>query len=185
MILGTGAAALLLTAAAVAGLVEVTALGSAVIPPLSLAGAAVLAGYAGHLAGGDQVPAPVREAFERTRTARLIVLAGLLLVAIFWCVAGYAQQRGRVAAQAFERSLPTQSRAVVYSREPLLLSGRGVVVDRMTEPKAKYAYRYSGLRVLAHSGDRWLLVPAGWKRTESTVMILPDLADDIRVDLAP
>ena len=89
------------------------------------------------------------------------------------------------AAEAFERSLPTQSRAIVYSREPLLITGRGVVVDKLPGPAAKYAYRYSGLRVLTHTGDRWLLVPAGWKRTESTVTILPDPAGDIRVDLAP
>jgi len=59
---------------------------------------AVLAGYATRLAVREELPTTVREALEHTRTARLLVLGGLLLVALFWSVAAYAQQRGRVAA---------------------------------------------------------------------------------------
>jgi hypothetical protein len=51
---------------------------------------------------------------------------------------------------------------------------------------AAFIYRYDGLRPLIHSGGHWFLLPAGWTHSDSaTVVILPDTASSIRVDLAP
>ncbi|GAA0523156.1 hypothetical protein Ade02nite_96490 [Paractinoplanes deccanensis] len=179
-----GACALVLAAVAGAGLVGLP-LGTALLPPAALIGAALLAGYLSHLAGRRGVPEPLRETFDRTRTARIVLLTATLTVAVFWAVSTYARERGREAAEAFERSLPLQARAVVYSRERLFITGPGVEVQQLTGPGAKYGYRYSGLRVLTHTADRWLLVPPVWDPGTSTVVVLPDMAEEIRVDLAP
>jgi hypothetical protein len=51
---------------------------------------------------------------------------------------------------------------------------------------AAFTYRYDGLRPLLHSGGHWFLLPAGWTHGNgATVIILPDTAPSIRVDLAP
>jgi hypothetical protein len=97
-----------------------------------------------------------------------------------------AQQHGLRTARAVELSLPVQPQAVVYSRERLQITGLGVDVTELTASRAAYAFRYNGLRVLAHTGGRWFLVPVGWRHDNNqTVILLADATDTIRVDLAP
>jgi len=155
--------------------------------PVALGSGAFLLQYAVDTAQTNEaVPAPLSAALAATRTLRRAVTAALVLVAIFWATANVAQKRGIDAAQAIELSLPTQPQAVVYSRERLQITGPGVVLSRLDAKGAAFAVRYSGLRTLVHAGGRWFLLPVGWTHDNgATVILVPDTADDIRVDLAP
>lgn len=182
-----------LLAAAVAGvLLLLGALSLNRLPPLapvagalSLGAGALLLEYAVWMAGLDPgLARGVRGSLVRSRWPRRSVLAGITLVALFWWTANVANANGVATALAIERSLPVRGEAVVLSDRPLAIEGRGVEATMV--PGRGFRHRYTGLRVLAHTGRRWVLLPVGWRRDGSEVAIL--LRDDeagIRVDVRP
>jgi hypothetical protein len=177
----------LLLVVAVIGLRRVTAFGSPLIPPVALGFGALLVGYSAFLMQ-DRLALSVhlRKVLDDTRTFSLGVLVAIVLVAAFWAIANFAAEQGTLAARALESSLPLQPQAVVYSEKRLHISGPGVVLTTLDKQDATLFYRYTGLRLLIHANRRWYLVPAGWTRTNgSTVVILSDTSETIRVDLAP
>jgi uncharacterized membrane protein YidH (DUF202 family) len=185
--LGLVAVAVLLLVAGVVGVQQRgdPAVGS-LAGPVALGGGAILLQYAVDNAGPGTMPAGVSSALTGTRTVRHAATVALVLVSIFWATANLAQRRGVEAAKAIEKSLPVQAQAVVYSKERLQITGRGVEVATLDPSDARYRYRYNGLRMLLHSGDRWFLLPVGWtSESGDTVVLLPDDSPDIRVDLAP
>jgi hypothetical protein len=160
---------------------------SALGPPIALSFGALLVAFSVHLAGKHlSLAKETRRALDGTWTAMLSILVAVQLVGLFWATATFADFRGRVAAQAFEVSLPLEPRAAVYAKQRLYITGPGIQLAELAGSNAAYSYRYSGLRLLVHTNNRWFLLPAGWKHTNgATVIILPDTSTDIRVDLAP
>jgi len=57
-----------------------------------------------------------------------------------------------------------------------------VVVTEITQPGTKYHYQYSGLRLLLHSSDKYLLLPVGWQYEQDRLFLLHE-DDTIRVDI--
>ncbi|WP_433467985.1 hypothetical protein [Spirillospora sp. CA-128828] len=126
------------------------------------------------------------ELLGSTRAVRRLLLIALALIAAFWSTANTAQRHGLDAARAIELSLLTRPQAVVYAQDRQFISGPGVGVVRLNGADAAFGYRYNGLRALAHAGGRWFLLPAGWTHGNgATVILLPDSAKNVRVDLAP
>lgn len=114
------------------------------------------------------------------------ILLAILLIAIFWGITVLAHNRGTLRAQIVEATLPIQPQAVVYSTQPLHISGTGVGMTRLDGGEGGAAFLYNGLRPLIYAHDRWFLVPKGWRRDNGdTVVLLRDSPDQIRVDLAP
>jgi hypothetical protein len=74
---------------------------------------------------------------------------------------------------------------VIYSSKRLQISGPGVTVVELPAASAEYRFRYSGLRLLIHSGGRWFLLPEGWSRSNAATVILLRDDGDTRVDLHP
>jgi hypothetical protein len=157
------------------------------VSPIALGAGAFLLEYAIYTAATYMpLSKQLQDALSTTKNLRRILIGALLLVSAFWATATIAQQRGNAVAQAIEASLPVQSEAVVYSLQRLQITGPGITVTRLPGTGAAFAYRYNGLRPLIHSGGHWFLLPAGWTHTNgATVIILPDTAPGIRVDLAP
>jgi hypothetical protein len=59
-------------------------------------------------------------------------------------------------------------------------------MEELQTEEAAYRFRCNGLRMLLHSGGRWFLLPVGWTaQNGATVVLLPDDAPTLRVDLAP
>jgi hypothetical protein len=112
---------------------------------------------------------------------------GVALIGAFWWTANVANENGLASARAIERSLPGRSEAVVLSDESLgILRATGVRVEPLSLGRSGYAFRYTGLRVLINTGDRWFLIPSGWTHENGdTVILLPDDADGLRVDVRP
>ena len=155
--------------------------------PAALGTGAFLLEYAvGAARTTGAVPDPLSRALASTVVLRWVTVAALVLVAVFWATANVAQQRGIDAARAIELSLLTQPQAVVYSRSRLQITGPGVTLTPLDATGEGFAFRYSGLRTLAHTGGRWFLLPAGWTHENgATVILLSENSDAIRVDLAP
>jgi hypothetical protein len=157
------------------------------LAPIALGLGAVMLEYAVETARAtESVPAPLETALDSTGLIRRAIAGALALVAIFWATSTVAQQRGTAAAGEFELSLSTQPQAVVYSRVRLYITGPGVRIERLDPANAAFAFRYNGLRTLAHTDGRWFLLPVGWTHDNgATVILLPDTSPDVRVDLAP
>jgi hypothetical protein len=90
--------------------------------------------------------------------ATTAVLACVLLaLAVFWDTERVARMTGEAFA-ADILAFPQQLVAVtVYSERRLEIHAPGTVEERL-DPKAAYAFRYTGLRLLESNGDRYILM---------------------------
>jgi hypothetical protein len=159
----------------------------AVWSPLALASAGLLFEYGIWTASHYAVPPPRIAAVLRTNVElRRGIVGALVLIAAFWGVTNAARARGEANARLYELSLPLQSQAVVYSRHDLHLPGPGVARTELDDADSAYRFRYNGLRPLLYAKDRWYLLPVGWTHANgSTVIVLQDDPERVRVDLAP
>jgi len=116
---------------------------------------------------------------SRSRSAALIAI---FLVGAFWTIASYATTVGTNLAERFVHDLPTKPDIVLYSTQRLTLSGPGVAVVELPQEGNRYKFRYDGLRILAHTKDRYVLLPADWQQGRDHAFFLPD-DDKIRIDI--
>jgi hypothetical protein len=86
-----------------------------------------------------------------------LVLLVLGLLGMMWAVSLYANQVGTTVAAQLAADLPYKPPVVIYSTERIAIAGSGVKDDEITQPGNKYHYKYSGLRLLIHSTDRYIL----------------------------
>jgi hypothetical protein len=153
--------------------------------PLSLGLGLLLIGYATSLwratsdtqlrplGGSDVIDIVTRAAF-----------AAFLTLMLVWSVAVYAQIRGAQDAQQIARRPASLTGVVVFSKDPLHLSGGGIrqivlIGDGENNRENRY-YRYDGLRLLVRANDRYILLPANW-RPGMRAMVLPD-APTVRLE---
>lgn len=186
--LTVGAIALILLVFGIVGLqLRAHPLISPLAAPVALLGGALLLEYTFEmLRVYESIPDQLEVVFASTRILRRGLMIALVLVAAFWATATVAKERGTDAAKAIEVSLPLDSQAIVYSHNRLQITGFGVNLERLDATDSAYRFRYNGLRTLIHKGGYWFLLPVGWTHNNgSTVIVLPDSANDIRVDLAP
>ncbi len=154
---------------------------------LALGAGAVLLDYSAWMASVDtKMTVTVRDALKRSRVPRRILLTALAVVAVFWWTLNVATANGRAAAQAIQGSLESRGEAVVLADARLAISGHGVCVERVSPQPSRYAYRYSGLRVLVHTGGQWILLARGWTRENGdSVVLIPETAGGVRIEVRP
>lgn len=102
-------------------------------------------------------------------------------VCALWGASLYAHNLGIEAAQQVVRNLPTRTAVVVYSVQPLALSGPGVTVQHLSAT-FRYHYRYQGLRLLLMRSGKYYLLPVRWSRQLDLTYVFNEGAD-IRVEL--
>ena len=102
-------------------------------------------------------------------------------VCALWAASLYAHGIGIRAAQAFVRDLPSRTAVVVYSTQPLALSGPGVTVEQLPAGFL-YHYRYKGLRLLTARSGTYYVVPVGWRSQLDLTYIL-NVSDQTRIEL--
>jgi len=78
------------------------------------------------------------------------------------------------------RTIDTFSGATVYARTDLHLEA--AEATSWAGAQGDYLFRYTGLRLLMYSGDRYFLVPDGWRPGSGPLVVLAD-TDDVRVEL--
>jgi hypothetical protein len=107
-----------------------------------------------------------------------IVLVCLTLVlSAFWATSEYAAALGRGRAERLAAALSGLPGVIVYSKQEIGLSGPGVVEQALDMSGSAFKYRYTGLRLLVHSGDKYFLLPAGWTRFAGTAIVLPESSE--------
>jgi hypothetical protein len=109
---------------------------------------------------------------ESTRAIELSVAFVLITVGLFWAVGAYASGVGSGRAMEIEAALPDLPKITLLSEKRMALAGAGVEEFSCTEPDALYRYRYEGLRLVLQSGGQYLLLPAGWTRTDGRAALL-------------
>ena len=102
-------------------------------------------------------------------------------VCALWAASLYAHTLGIQAAKNVVQDLPLRTAVVVYSIQPLALSGPGVTVERLPA-KYRYHYRYQGLRLLIMRSGTYYLLPVGWNPQLDLTYIF-NQSDPIRIEL--
>jgi len=102
-------------------------------------------------------------------------------VCALWAASLYAHNLGIQAARNVVRDLPARTAVVVYSAQPLALSGPGVTVQPLPA-NYRYHYRYQGLRLLITRAGIYYLLPVGWSPGLNETYVF-DETDQIRIEL--
>ena len=142
------------------------------VVPLVLLGCIVVMAYCGWI---RRVLAPDQVA--RT-TPWVAILSGALAAVIvilsaFWILEEYAAAVGRGYAQQLVSNVGQLPRATVTSPAPLDIQAPGVT-ETEVDDHGVTTYRTTGLRLLARSGSKILLVHDGWRPGSGVVVVLPD-----------
>jgi hypothetical protein len=109
-------------------------------------------------------PAPVGVAV--TEWAVIVVLVGLSL---FWAANDYSAAVGRSRAREMAAQLPAFPDATIYSDKALSMRNPGVRETRC----ATKEIRYDGLKLILHSGDEYLFLPATWSQRRGVALLMP------------
>ncbi|OLT20370.1 hypothetical protein BJF78_09635 [Pseudonocardia sp. CNS-139] len=129
---------------------------------------------------------PGRPTPPRSVSAAGAVLVALLVVlALFWAANDFAGAVGRGRAAATLRALDERPGVVLYSAERLFLQGPGVREQSLPDdPHGRYRYRYEGLRLLIESDERLVLLPAGWTPEAGPAFVVAQ-DEALRVEFRP
>ena len=110
--------------------------------------------------------------------AMAIVVAA---VCALWAASLYAHNLGIQAAKNVVQGLPARTAVVLYSIQPLALSGPGVTVQRLPA-NYHYHYRYQGLRLLITRAGTYYLLPVDWSPQLDETYVF-DQSDETRIEL--
>ncbi len=111
----------------------------------------------------------------------LLVVASML--AVFWVTTLYATDAGRELAREVDATPARLPLVTLFSERYLDVPGTAVIATEQKSPSGTPLYRYTGLRLLTYSNDRWFLITGAQPGYRSTVTVLPD-APDVRVEVA-
>jgi hypothetical protein len=144
------------------------------VVPLALVVATLAAAYLGWV-HRQLVPDRDPGGSRAGRTLVPVLVAGTVLLGGFWLLEEYASAVGRGYVRQMASQVDALARTVVISPSPLGLQVPGVVEERQGDAdSADVVYRTSGLRLLARSETKVLLVPDGWTPASGVVIVLPD-----------
>jgi hypothetical protein len=103
-----------------------------------------------------------------------LLIGALVALSLFWELSEFAGVVGRGLAHQVVANLDQRTGVVVFSKEDIQIGGPGVNKYRITESTSAYGFRYDGLRLLQHTGDKYYLLPVGWRTVADGVIALPD-----------
>ncbi|MDQ3679093.1 MAG: hypothetical protein M3378_00810 [Actinomycetota bacterium] len=112
-------------------------------------------------------------------TVTLVAL--VVALSLFWAVSDYAGAVGRGRGQQLVANLARRPSVVVYSPKRLQFNSPGVRETALEDPDAAYRFRYSGLKLLFRSNDKYFLLPVGWSVVDGSTIVLPD-TEALRVE---
>jgi hypothetical protein len=99
-----------------------------------------------------------------------VVVIGTVALGLFWVLEDYAGTIGRRNAELIARSVPGLPCASVISPTPLHIDAEGV----REEPVRGGFYRTTGLRLLARSDNKMVVLHNDWSPATGTVIVLAD-----------
>lgn len=144
------------------------------VVPLVLVAAALAAAYAGWLHRQLRPRGRVVRPLWQTLLPVALVVATVVLGAS-WLLEEYASAVGRGYAHQLVAGVDRLPRTVVLSPTPLGIAAPGVKEQRIGSADSPgVRYRTIGLRLLARSGGKVLLVHDGWTPATGTVVVVAD-----------
>lgn len=124
--------------------------------------------------------APHRTRDQRIALSSLVAaLVSVIVFSAFWAVSTYATVVGDSFARTIESSPGLRPRVVVYADQDL---GLDRPASALTTPNGRYTVRYTGLRLLIYSADRYVLLPDGWHSGADPAYLIED-TEHIRVEI--
>jgi hypothetical protein len=148
------------------------------LPPMLLATGPLVVAYAARLIR------PQQARVARSAQTAAVAVGGLVVVSLFWGTSLYADALGRGRAQQLEASLVAQPRVIVYSEGDLAIDPAVAHTERLSsDESSRYLYRYSRLRLLVRSAEKYFLLPDDWSPATGTVLVIPD-SPEIRMEFA-
>lgn len=145
------------------------------VVPLALVVATLTAAYFWWIHGQLQ-PSPLAAASPLWQTLLpAALIAGTVALGGFWMLEEYAAAVGRGYAQQLSAGVDGLARTVVLSPTPLGIEAPGVHEERIgAAGSPDVRYRTTGMRLLARSGGKVILVHDGWAPATGTVIVLSD-----------
>lgn len=107
----------------------------------------------------------------------------LVIVALFWACSLYAAALGTGRSREYARDLYKRPSVTVYSVQSLAMEG-SVKEEAITQPDAKYRFKYTGLKFVTMSANKYFLLPANWSRNSGAAIVLDD-SPECRVEFTP
>jgi hypothetical protein len=156
------------------------------LPPILLGSGPALAAYS----VWTRLHVRAVEKKEKTRVvpswerAGYVVAVMITVLGIFWAASLYAAALGRGRAELLAESLTSRPAVTVFSERALDIDAPGVIVTKIADADSEYRFRYTGLRLLVHSANKYFLVNDRWSREHGVTIVLDD-TPDIRLEFAP
>jgi hypothetical protein len=147
--------------------------------PVSIGIGVLLMLYAAHLRHLDSMS---DDAGRRRNLAARVFGALLVGVCLFWTAANYAHVEGIQLARDTIADIDRLPSVIVYSEGPLHLDGPLVTETKLSNVEGDIQYRYSELRLLEHTGDKYFLISDGWTPTYGVLFMLRDDDESVRID---
>jgi hypothetical protein len=142
------------------------------VVPLVLVIATLIAAYAGWIRRQLQ---PSSTAPALTPWQTLLSTALIVTLGAFWILEEHATAVGLGYAQQISQTVEKLPRTVVLSPTPLGIQAPGVEEARLGDAASPMVrYRTKGLRLLARSGGKVVLLHDGWNPDAGTVIVLAD-----------
>ena len=107
------------------------------------------------------------------RTERVLIVAATM-VAVFWVATVFATDAGSALARNTDRTPARLPLATLFTERYIDLPGSSIVVTPQQSPEGTPLYRYTGLRLLTYSNDRWFLITGSYDGYRSTVTVVRD-----------
>jgi hypothetical protein len=111
---------------------------------------------------------------DRGRTVERAMTVTAALLAAFWVTTVCATEAGEGIARQVDAAPGTLPLVTLFSERHVDLPGAAVTSTRHESPEGTPLYRYTGLRLLAHSNDRWFLITGAHDGYRPTVAVLRD-----------
>ncbi|MBO3750669.1 hypothetical protein J5X84_31720 [Streptosporangiaceae bacterium NEAU-GS5] len=127
---------------------------------------------------------PRRPASSTDQVLGRTICIALILILLLWSVAAFARQRGVEEAKKYWTSQKGLPSTVVYAARRLYLEGPGITETTLPDPNAMFPYRYTGLRLLTHSNERYFLLPDCWSTSPGARVIALPANDSLRLEFS-
>jgi len=150
--------------------------GAYVLFPASIGAGVLLMLYGGRLR--QQLYGTQRPNQALTQAFVAVIVAACL----FWTASNYAEVLGNSLADSFSRNVDRRTGVVVYSERRLYIDAPGAAESKLAADEEAYRYRYTGLRLLEHTGGTYFLISDQWSPRYGVVIALKDADNGLRLE---
>jgi hypothetical protein len=143
---------------------------------LSLGLGLILLTYAAYLLDRIRRKNGQQSVFSRRQSLVSVGLVAMLVVlSLYWAGSDWARALGRGRAQQRAQQLSTEPGVILYTKHRFDFPS-GVRESQLPDGSG-YRYRYTGLRLLIRSGEKYVFVPANWSPVQGVAVLVPDNKD--------